>query len=48
LGTCTKNKAKLIALKLVFMMALENIIQKLQIMGDFMLVIEWTKKERAL
>ena len=35
-------------MKLVFMLAVENDIQKLQIMGDSMVVINWLKEAYAM
>jgi ribonuclease HI len=39
----TNNKVELMALKLIFMIVVENGVQKIQIMGNFMVVINWMR-----
>lgn len=41
LGRSSNNKIDLVALKFVLLVAVEKGVQKFQIMGDSMLVIDW-------
>jgi ribonuclease HI len=41
LGRSTNNRAEVIALKLILMLAVKKRIQKLQVMGNSKVVIDW-------